>query len=93
MAAPTVSELKNRYPAFTSTPDSLVSQKISEAVGDTSTTAFGAKYKDYVMLYAAHLLVMEPEGERMRLKDGTSPHEERLKRMRVSAAIGRGRVA
>lgn len=72
--AVSVASLKERYSEFEPTADALVTRVIAEATRRTSTS-FGASYDDAVMLRAAHLLAISPQGMNARLetKPGDNP--------------------
>jgi hypothetical protein len=93
MTLPTVQEVKDCYPEFRAAPSTLVDQKIAEAASELDATTWGSRYTRAVMLYTAHLLALTPEGEKMRLKDGSSVYQRRLDTLKRAIAIGRARVA
>lgn len=90
---PTASELQAAYPEFKAAPALLINQKVGEAASEIDPTTWGARYTRAVMLYAAHLLALTPEGEKMRRKDGTTVYQERWASLKRITALGRGRVA
>lgn len=69
--AATATTLKARFTEFAATADALVTLCLAEATRRTSAAALGARFDDAVMLRAAHLLAISPQGMNARLE--TSP--------------------
>lgn len=67
-----VADLKARFTEFSPTADALVARCLEEATRRTSAKVFAARFDDAVMLRAAHLLAVSPQGQTARL-DGAAP--------------------
>lgn len=83
------------YPAFTDAPSALVQAALDSAAADTSEDIWGDAYAEGLMLKAADILALTPEGRALRLSsdEGLSIYHKRLLRMRRLVAVGAHRVA
>jgi hypothetical protein len=92
--AVSVSRFKQAYPDFENTSNSLVSQKLTAALGRINTEVWGDQADQGQMALAAHLLSISPQGEQARLKmenRGTMYGKE-WRQMIKEVTMGAGRV-
>ena len=65
----TPASLRQGFPEFTGTPDSLVQAKINDAGAFVDAGVWGDKYDTGIAYMAAHLLACSPAGQNARMID------------------------
>lgn len=89
-----VSRFLKAYPEFKRTEAELVEQNLTAAEGRIATAVWGDLATDGIMVLAAHLLSMSPEGEQARLKkeNRATVYERTWVAMKREVTMGVGRV-
>lgn len=89
-----VNRFRKAYPEFRDTSDELCSQKLAFAELRTAPSVWGALTEQGIMVLAAHLLSVSPEGQKARL--ATAPdktvYQLEWERMKREVTFGVGRV-
>lgn len=90
----TLSSFRVSYPEFLNTADALCEAKIAAAVLRTSEDIFGDNTDEAVMLLAAHLLSVSPQGESARLEvdEKQTVYGLELRTLRREVTFGAGRL-
>lgn len=83
------------YPEFKNTAVELIDKKIQSATKRINATVWADLTNDGIMVLAAHLLSVAPEGEQSRLKkeNRVTTYQLEWERMKREVTLGLGRVA
>ena len=88
MAVPSLATFRVNFPEFTNATDALLQAAIDRASTLCDATTYGDLHTQAVLFTAADDLAMSPFSREMRLKDGTSVYQKRVKQLQRIAAIG-----
>lgn len=100
VAVPSSAGFRIAYPEFSTAPDALVNEKLTEAAEFTAESVYGSATSEAAAVYAqaAYLLSLLPGSRAMRAADPkqgnrsgvqqANPYAERLYRMQRSAVCG-----